>query len=111
MANSIKTGTYTGDGAAQNIEIGFVPDYVRVINATDGDIAWEWFNGFGAGDALQTINVVDSGTSGAAGMSLITANGIDAYEGSTSAGKGFTIGTALSESAKVFHYIAMRNID
>lgn len=109
MTEQVKIGTYEGTGAAINIELGWVPDHVRVINGEDGDAAWEWFNGFGAGDALQAINVVDSGTSGAAGLSLITSNGIDAYQGSSSVGKGFTVGTALSESGKTFRYVAMRN--
>lgn len=30
-----------GTGAAQNVEIGFVPDWVRVINVTDGDALYE----------------------------------------------------------------------
>lgn len=111
MSQAMKTGSYTGTGAAINIELGFVPDYVKVLNATDGDIMWEWWNGFGAGDALQQINVVDSGSSGANGMELITANGIDTYEPSDySAKDGFTIGTALSESGKTFRYVAMRNM-
>lgn len=112
MAGSIKTGTYTGDGAAQNIELGFIPDYVRVWNETDGDIAWEWFSGMTDGHALQQINVVDNATSGANGMSKITSNGVSEYDPTDySAKKGFTIGTALSESAKVFRYVAQRNGD
>lgn len=112
MASEIKVGSYTGTGAAINIELGFVPDYVRIINTTDGDISWEWFNGMGAGDAFQTINVVDSGSSGAAGMSVITANGVDTYEPTDfESSKGFTIGTALSESGKTFRYVALRNAE
>lgn len=109
MTDQVKIGSYTGTGAAINIECGFVPDYVRVINATDGDGTWEWFNGFGAGDALYERTLVDNATSGNSSLALITSNGIDAYQGSTSVGKGFTVGTALSESAKVFRYVAMRN--
>lgn len=107
--NEIKTGTYTGTGAAINISLGFKPNHVRVVNVTDGDIAWEWFQGMTAGHALQSISVVDNATSGAAGMSRITSNGISQYAGSAgSAGEGFTIGTALSESGKTFAYIAQR---
>lgn len=105
----VKVGTYTGDGAAQNISIGWIPDYVLVWNATDGDAKWEWFNGLGAADALATAN------HDTAQQSLITSNGIDTYAGSTTsgseAGEGFTIGTALSESAKVFRYIAIADDD
>lgn len=99
----IVVGTYTGTGAAINISLGFVPDYVRVVNATDGDISWDWFYGLGSGDAFQTAN------HDTAQQSLITSNGIDAYTGSTSAAQGFTIGTALSESGKTFRYVAVAN--
>lgn len=110
MAN-IKVGTYEGTGAAINISLGFTPDYVKVWNSEDGDANWEWFNGLSANDALQSINVVDSGSSGAAGMELITSNGIDTYAGTNASGseaaEGFTVGTALSESGKTFSYIAI----
>lgn len=111
MAAEIKVGSYTGDGAAQTFNLGFVPDYIRIVNATDGDIAWEWFEGMTDGHALQSISVVDNATSGAAGMSRITSNGVTGYDGTLAATKGFTIGTALSESGKTFRYVAMRNAD
>jgi hypothetical protein len=112
MAAEIKTGTYEGTAAAINISLGWVPDYVKVWNAEDGDVAWEWFNGMGAGDALSSAN------HDTAQHSLITANGIDAYEPDTpnaqgylTATPGFTVGTALSESGKTFRYVAMRSGD
>lgn len=105
----IKKGTYEGTGAAINFAIGWTPDYVRVVNAEDGDIAWEWFNGLGAGDALQTTNHADTQ------LSLITSNGIDTYAGSSTSGSeaavGFTVGTTLSESGKTYYYIAMLDDD
>ena len=97
----IKVGSYTGDTAAQNISVGFIPDYVKVWNATDGDTSWEWFNGMGAGDALKSIIHADTQ------FSLLTSNGIDTYAGSATAAEGFTIGTDMSESAEVFRYIAI----
>ncbi len=101
----VAVGTYTGDTAAQNISLGFTPTYVKVWNATDGDICWEWFSGLGTGDALQTTNHADTQ------LSLITSNGIDTYAGSSSAAKGFTVGTTLSENAKVYRYIAIAEDD
>lgn len=109
MNPNIRTGTLEGDGAAQNISLGFIPSYVKVVNVEDGDIMFEWWDSMTDGHALQTINVVDSGTSGSAGMSRITANGISAYAGSASAGAGFTIGTAISENGKDLAYIAVRD--
>lgn len=106
MASETKIGSYTGTGAALNIQIGFVPDYVRIWNATDGDACWEWFNGMGASDALQSVNNASTQ------FSLITSNGVDAYNPSNySNSPGFTVGTALSESGKTFRYVAIRNGD
>lgn len=109
MASETKIGSYTGTGAALNVSLGFIPDHVHIVNETDGDIAWEWFSGMTDGHALQSVNVVDSGTTGAAGMSKITANGVSAYAGDASNAPGFSVGTALSESAKTFRYVATRN--
>ncbi|SKB32392.1 hypothetical protein [Sphingopyxis flava] len=106
MANGFKAGSYTGTGAAITIELGWVPDFVIVWNATDGDARWEWFNGMGAADALAIANH-DSTQ-----LSLITSNGIDAFTGTAGdKSAGFTVGSALSESAKVFRYAAFRAVD
>lgn len=95
---AIAVGTYTGNGAAISISIGFVPDYVRVINITDGDATWDWFAGMAAGTAIKTDTAVAN----------LASNGVTAYAGSTTASPGFTIGTDLSESAKVHRWVAMR---
>ena len=58
----------------------------------------------GAGDVLATAN------HDTAQQSLVTSNGVDAYEPTDySAKPGFTVGTALSESGKTFRYVAMRS--
>lgn len=112
MAIEIKTGTYTGTGAAITFQLGFVPDYIRVINTTDGDEAWEWFNGMTDGHALYQRSVTDNATTGNASMSRITSNGVTASNPTDFTNKkGFTVGTALSESTKVFGYIAVRNAE
>ncbi len=93
----VVTGTYTGDGAAQNISIGFIPAHVVITNKTDGDASWFWNDQYADGTATL---VADAST--------LASNGVTPYTGSTSASKGFTIGTGLSESAKVFVYTAFR---
>lgn len=98
---NIKVGSYTGTGAAVNVSLGFTPTYIKIWNATDGDICWEWFNGMGASDALQITNHADTQ------VSLITANAVDTYAGSGTAAEGFTVGTALSESGDTFRYLAI----
>lgn len=93
----VKTGTYTGTGAAINIEIGFIPAYLRIWNETDGDIFWDWVEGMAAGTCIATSTAVAAQAS----------NGVTVYGGTRGDdAAGFTVGTALSESAKVFRYVA-----
>ena len=100
MSNaSIKIAKVTGTGAAIDINLGWVPDYVRIVNITDADVIDEWFaDGSAAGTAIQT----------AAAVAARASNGITILN--TSTAKGFTIGSGISESAKVLGYVAMRNI-
>lgn len=98
--NEIKVSSYTGNGAAQNISIGFIPEYVRIINATDGTTVAEWFDGMAAASAISVV--------AAAGPVLDTTNQVTRYTGADSASEGFTVGTDLSTNAKVFRYVAMR---
>jgi hypothetical protein len=96
----VKTGTVTGTGAALNVSLGWVPDYVRIVNVTDGDRIDEWFSDMTAGTAVTTTTAAATTAS----------NGISAYAG-TAAGlaPGFTIGSTISENAKVLSYVAIRN--
>ncbi|MDO8534617.1 MAG: hypothetical protein Q7S17_07750 [Xanthobacteraceae bacterium] len=43
--SEIRTGQIIGNAAAQNVLLGFVPDYVKVVNQTDRDKYWEWARG------------------------------------------------------------------
>jgi hypothetical protein len=100
MKGQIKVGTYTGDGAIQNILLGFEPDFVMLFNITDGDLAGIWFRGMTA----------DTGIDIAAAVAANAADAITAYAGSEGANaKGFTVGTDYSESAKVYRYVALAN--
>lgn len=101
MAAEMKTGSYVGTGAAINIQLGWVPDRVEIINITDGDAVWIWHTAMGAGKAQAM------GT-----LATLASNGVTAYNPTDySAKKGFTIGTSLSESGKTFAYTASRSGD
>lgn len=39
----VKMGFIHGTGSAINVELGFIPDYVRISNLTDGDLVTEGF--------------------------------------------------------------------
>ena len=99
---SYKRGTYTGTGAAINIELGFVPGWLEIINWTDGDERFVFTEG-------KTF-VHTGGTNATA---TVSANGISAFAG-VSAGEsapkaaGFTAGTEASVDTKVYAYIAYR---
>lgn len=93
----IDIGTYTGTGAAQNVSCGFVPDFVFIVNITDGDYISTWFNGMTAGTSVDI----------AAAVAANAADGLTAYN-TTAAAAGFTVGTDASETDKVYRYVAIR---
>lgn len=41
MERQVATGFLRGTGAAINVELGWIPDWVRIVNLTDGDDIWE----------------------------------------------------------------------
>jgi hypothetical protein len=100
MIPSTVVGTVTGNGAAKNIIIGFKPDYVQIVNVTDGDAIDTWFRGMAA-----ATSVLSGGASG--GATRAAPNGITEYAGVE--GEGFTIGAGISENAKVLRYVAIRS--
>jgi hypothetical protein len=99
MATNIVTGSVTGTGAAINVSIGFVPDYVEITNITDADQIDKWYTGMAAGTSIQ-INTA---------VATRATNGITLYAGDSTHACGFTIGSGISESAKVLCYLAMEN--
>lgn len=104
MTTSAKVGSYTGTGAAINLEFGFTPIYMKVWNDTDGDESWEYYSGMAAAAAEKIA------ADGA--HSKITSNGFTAYAGTAGDKKrGMTVGTALSESGKTFRYLAIPETD
>jgi len=97
------TGTVEGTGAALTVEIGFMPDYIEVINTEDGDRIDKWFTGMANGTSIAIVAT--------AGPVLNADNGITPYAGSRGDdGAGFTLGTDISENGKTLHYVAFRNI-
>lgn len=98
--DQVKVGTYTGDGAAQNISLGWTPDFVMVVNVTDGDIISTWFSGMTDGTSVDI----------AAAVAANADNAISDYAGAAAgATPGFSVGTDLSENGKVYRYMALRN--
>ena len=96
MSNTmIRSGTVLGTGATLNVPLGFAPDYVKVINFTDGE-SIEWTREMiEDGSPKYGIKEVAAGTKSVLATAAV---GIDDYAGLESDGstlgiaKGFTIG-------------------
>lgn len=96
----IKVGTYTGTGSAYNLELGFAPDIFITMNYTDGDFMSIW-----SSDMTD-----DTGIDISTAVAGNAADAVTPYAGSSgSNSQGLTLGTDLSESAKVYAYIAIAN--
>ena len=100
MSNpQVVVGSFTGTGAAQNIVIGFQPDHVEILDATNFGILDVWFRGIAAGTSVQS-----------SGALRAAPGGITAYAGSSAgAGEGFTVGAALSVSGATMRFKATRS--
>jgi len=97
----IKVGTLTGNNATVVVNLGFIPDYVKVVNVTDRDDMFEWFTGMSDGTAVRTKHP--------SGPDTMTTQGIAVVNDSTNGVYGFQIGTTISESTKSLRYIATLN--
>lgn len=102
MATITKFGSVTGTGAAINVSVGFVPDYVKVINDTAG-ASIEWFSGMTDGHGYKRV-AAGTGTK-------ITSGGISDFTGSSTAGEGFTLGADadVNVNTVTLRYVAIQN--
>jgi hypothetical protein len=92
MAYGVVTGT---TGTAIDVSIGWTPKTVIVTRVTNTLVRAEWQTGMDAASCLKTSATGTSG-SGAEGVAIITlptVSCISTYAGSTTAAKGFTLGT------------------
>lgn len=85
-----KSGKYVGTGAVINIDVGFRPVKVEVVNDTDGDVMAFVIDGMAADKAIDIAAAVANNASG----------------GLTITPRGFSVGADYSESGKTFFYIA-----
>lgn len=96
----VAMGTVEGTGSAINIQTGFTPNYVELINEDD-PTTLKWHQGMGAGHGLKLTD--------APALTKITSDGISVYDG-TSGGDsaGFTIGadSDVNVSGQTLYYLA-----
>lgn len=98
MDRETELGTVTGTGAAVTITLGFTPDYVEVVNLTDGDTIDRWHRAMGEGQSITS----------ATGVSKRTTNGISTFQGDVGSPQGFVIGSAINEAGKLLGWLAIR---
>lgn len=91
------TGKLTGTGATINVDIGFKPCYIRIVNETQLNVS-EWVEGMA--DA-RAVTVEDSGA-GTTDVLVKSSNGI------TPTSIGFNLGTDsdLNTASDVIYYVA-----
>lgn len=93
----------SGTGAALNVELGYTPRYVKVVNATTL-VQHEWFDDMADGTSVATA------ATGA--RTLNGANGISKYPGvAGSNSRGVTIGTAAGASGDVLRVLIVGGND
>jgi len=104
MIAQMDRGTVEGTGSAINVSIGFMPDYVEVMNIdATNEVILKWTADMDDGHAMKLVG----GTSGPA---AITSNGITPYEGDADNAPGFTIGTdGVNANGETIVYVAIRS--
>lgn len=70
----VAVGMVRGTGSAINVELGWIPDWVRIVNLTDGDDIWENWLGkvatftSGGTNEIKAGDTLVGNTSGASGI-------------------------------------------
>lgn len=100
------TGTVTGTGASIDINLGWIPDRVEVLNITATDFCRiVWCSGLANAAGIKTLTSTSSKLS-TLGITPLGAATTDTV-------KGFRIGadTDLNVAAEVIQYFAYRNVE
>jgi|GEM_PF-6286607 len=93
--------TVATDAAANNVEIGFIPSFLIIVNYTNPSMHL-YAHGMAA---AYNVMIATAG-----GMSVVTTGGITEYAGDNNHAPGFTYGTdgTLNTAADVLYFIAFR---
>lgn len=93
-------GKYVCDASpsATNINVGFVPSRVEVVNATDKDVSLVWTS-----DMADASGITDAGAA-------VTSGGITPVAQTDGTNHGFLVGTdaAVQEASKTYTFRAFR---
>lgn len=89
------TGSFTGDGSAQTLTLGFVPSNIRVINETDV-VLWEKWDPMAAANCLKTVGSTGVTTLDTGSAIVINTDGT------------VTLSSGLAVNAKAIKFFANR---
>lgn len=118
-----KTGTITGTGSDIDVDLGFIPSYVKVINRTALGaagtlVALEWFEGMGDDNAVGINAIQDDSATTTYNLANKTSDGITSLQTSSvqtsdpvamTGFNGFRIPAAFQAADDELYYIAARN--
>ena len=95
--SNLAVGTYTADGTAVDVNCGFKPRYVHLLNLTDRISDEKFFEMLDT----QTLMTVAAGT-----RTLETGSRLVLRDGIEDDFRGFTAAAAASLNGKVYHFVA-----
>jgi len=110
QGTDIRVGHFKADGGLHNLELGFVPNYFRIVNAdaSAGDVdVVEWWGE--TNKEIQHKKLVDNGSTGNSNHNYEESSGIiSEYSGSSSNSEGVTIAASFMEDNDECYYLAMK---
>lgn len=91
---NIATGSFTGAGAQVEVDVGFKPRYIKIVDETNV-ITWEKVEGMAAANSVKTV------TAGTTTVDTGSAILIDSDE------NGFTVSATLAANAATIVWMAI----
>lgn len=111
-SGTLATGTATATAATINVSIGWTPRSVLITNVTGTNLTQAyWMTGMAAASCFKLVSAsTNTYVPSAMVVSLPTVSCISTYAGSTTAGKGFTLGadTDVNVSGDTLRWEARR---
>lgn len=117
----IYTGTFTASASeasgGKTIDLGFVPEYVKVFNKTANEI-FELLKDMESGKSVKWVRIADDGSSGNYNFTYQSSGGIELVDTTTintgnpvqqTKTQGFKIPSGEIAENDVFYWMAMRN--
>ena len=103
MSAKIRTGNYVGTGASLDIEVGFIPEAIILVNQTSGALAAIWFDGMPAGTSIDVAHVGTTST-----IATNAAGSTTRYGGNIALkGHGFMTGADNSVNNARYYWLAL----